>query len=160
MNLIGQIERAFESRIKPLAVTPRWHADTSEYEEALRFKGLDWKGLGSAFIKQNSDALYGLTPDAFCYYLPAFLIAGAAGGSEAFYLADGIIKMLDRSPNPEYWDEFFLARWPLLKKPECLVIQNWLLALSANSLYAEGDDLSRAFDTVQLLINRMDKDSQ
>jgi hypothetical protein len=154
MSLIQQIEVAFESRARPREVTPRWHPDTSEYEEALRFKGQDWKALGATFLRKNSDALYALTPDAFCYYLPAFLIAGVGVGQDAIFLAGGIVGMLDRSPNPEFWDDFFLTRWCALKKPECLAIQEWLLSRSDDVTDRENDELSRAFDTVQLLIKK------
>ncbi|MFA5139120.1 MAG: DUF6714 family protein [Elusimicrobiota bacterium] len=50
-------------------------------EYALEFKGTDWRTLHPAFLSRNSAALSFLTPGAFRYFLPAFLIADLYGES-------------------------------------------------------------------------------
>lgn len=154
MNLDEIIGAAFEQRAKPRNVVPRWHPDTHEYEEARLFKGKDWRVLDTFFLKENSDAIYAFTPEAFCYYLPAFLIAGMDRGQDGYFLADSVIRMLDRSPNPEFWDEFFLKRWCALREAECLAVQEWLVYLSESAEGRDAEDLSRSFDTMQLLAQR------
>lgn len=154
MKLIEMIGNAFDQRAKPRDVVARWHPGTTEYEEAQQFKGKEWRLLDSVFLKKNYDAIYALTPEAFCYYLPAFLIAGAGSEPDAFFLAGLVIGMLDRSPNPEFWDDFFLARWCALRETECLAVQEWLIYLSDGAKGRDADDLSRSFDTMQLLVQR------
>jgi hypothetical protein len=63
--------------------------------------------------------------------------------------------MLDRSPDPNSWDEFFIARWPLLTARECEATQAWILWLSSfdDGSYSE-IALARAFDTLELLKER------
>ena len=34
--------------------------------------------------------------------------------------------MLDRSPEPAYWDDFFVERWPLLSVEEIDAVALWM----------------------------------
>jgi len=128
---------------------------TNEYLEALNFEGLGWEMMDSDFLVKNSDALYAFTPEAFCYYLPTFLVHGFELREAPPVYVDAILGMLDRSPNPDLWDDSFRRRWSILKADECKALERWLLALSESP---EGifDQLTleRAFDTVQLLMAR------
>jgi hypothetical protein len=155
MTLNEIIGSAFEQRTKPRNVVPRWYPTTNEYEEARQYNGKDWRELDAAFLKKNSDAIYAFTPEAFCYYLPAYLIAGMGRGQDATFLAGLVVGMLDRSPNPDFWDEFFLTRWCALREQECLAVQEWLVYLSESAEGRDADDLSRSFDTMQLLAQRV-----
>ena len=128
---------------------------TSEYLEALNFHGLSWEVMDSDFLVKNSDALYAVTPEAFCYYLPAFLVHGFEHRQTPPIYVDAILGMLDRSPNPDLWDDSFRRRWTLLHIDECQVVEKWILALSECSEGAFDQlILDRAFDTVQLLMER------
>ncbi len=128
---------------------------TSEYLEAMNFHGLSWEVMDSDFLVKNSDALYAFTPEAFCYYLPAFLVHGFEHRQTPPVYVDTILGMLDRSPNPDLWDDSFRRRWTLLHVGECQVVEKWILALSECSEGAFDQlTLDRAFDTVQLLMDR------
>jgi len=63
--------------------------------------------------------------------------------------------MLDRSPDPATWDDFFVPRWTQLTPAECEATQAWILWLSSfgESSYFE-NSLDRAFDTLELLKQR------
>lgn len=126
---------------------------TSEYLEAMNFHGLSWEVMDSDFLVKNSDALYAFTPEAFCYYLPAFLVHGFEHLQSPPVYVDAILGMLDRSPNPDLWDDSFRRRWTLLQVDECRALERWILALSECS---EGtfdqSTIDRSFDTVQLLM--------
>lgn len=153
--LVMQIQKAFQRREMPRQVVSEDSPHTSEYQEAMNFQGVSWEVIDSDFLVKNSDALYAFNSEAFCYYLPAFLVCGFEHRNAPPVYVDVILGMLDRSPDPILWDDVFRRRWSLLRSAECQVIELWLLALSECS---EGVfdplTLDRAFDTVQLLINR------
>jgi hypothetical protein len=155
MTVLSEIRDAFMGRRMPRQVVLEGAPHTNEYLEALNFEGLSWEMMDSDFLVKNSDALYVFTPEAFCYYLPAFLVHGFEHRETPPVYVDAILGMLDRSPNPDLWDDSFRRRWSILKTDECKALERWLLALSEGS---EGifDQLTleRAFDTVQLLMER------
>lgn len=152
--LASQIQEAFKGRAIPKQVVSEDSPHTSEYQEALNFQGASWEIMGSDFLVKNSDALYVFNPQAFCYYLPAFLVHGFEHRHTPPIYLDAILAMLDLSPDPALWDDMFRSRWSLLRVAECQVIERWLLALSE---CPEGifDQLTlgRAFDTIQLLMD-------
>jgi hypothetical protein len=59
---------------------------------------------------------------------------------------------LDRSPEPDYWDDFFLPRWPLLSLDEIdavLAWVRWLEIVQPDEIY--GNTYARVKDTLALL---------
>jgi hypothetical protein len=152
MTVSANIEQAFSSRVRPDAVVRPDHPDTSEYQEAENFSGIDWRLLDKEFLQNNSDALFAMTPEAFRYYLPAFLVSGILSTEPRPLFVDTIVSMLDRSPDMDQWDDFFLQRWARLKVAEYQALMQWILALSEE---ASGtlmkDSLNRSFDTLHLL---------
>lgn len=152
MSVEIEIQLAFKERGMPKSVTPMDHPPTNEYGEAENFAGVEWKLADADFLERNSDALYGFNPEAFCYYLPAFLLSGLDRRHGCRVYVDTILGMLDRSPDSSLWDDFFIRRWCSLTKAECLAIEQWLLALTGEEECAYEDSvLSRAFDTLAIL---------
>ena len=155
MTIPSEIRLAFQGRVMPRQVVLEDSPRTSEYLEALNFQGTSWETMDSDFLVKNSDALYAFSPEAFCYYLPAFLVHGFEHRKAPPIYLDTILGMLDRSPDPDLWDDWFRRRWSILKEGECQAIEQWLLVLSE---CPEGGfdqlTLDRAFDTVQLLMKR------
>jgi hypothetical protein len=153
MTIVSEIQYAFQGRAMPRQVVLGDSPRTSEYLEALNFQGTSWEMMDSDFLVKNSDALYAFTPEAFCYYLSAFLSHGFKHQQAPPIYMDAILGMLDRSPNPDLWDDSFRRRWSILRTNECRVVEKWLLALSE---CPEGIfdllTLDRAFDTLQLLM--------
>lgn len=65
---------------------------------------------------------------------------------------DSLIGCLDRSPEPDYWDDFFLPRWPPLSAEEIDAVAawvRWLAIVQPNQVY--GNVYERAHDTLNLL---------
>jgi hypothetical protein len=63
--------------------------------------------------------------------------------------------MLDRSPEPAYWDDFFAPRWTLLSVPELDAVAAWLdwfEDVEPDAFYANSYD--RARETLSLLKQR------
>lgn len=150
--LAAKIDAAFGWRAKPESVVKSGHPATFEYDEARCFEGLAREDVTSAFLAQSGDGFAFLDGEAFAYYLPAVLLEDLRSGSD---LVDGLIIGLDRSPVPEYWDDYFLERWPRLTTEELDAVKDWVLWLSAGAdgRFAE-DSLMRAYETLDLLRQR------
>ena len=123
MKLLNKISAAFSTRISPTAVVQPDPPDTHEYKDALHFQGRDWRQLTCDEWASYSDAIYAFSPPAFCYFLPGMLSAPIREDKADLLITDALINMLDRSPNRETWDSFFVERWPLLRTAECRAVQ-------------------------------------
>lgn len=117
MDLSAVLEEAFGHRAMPECVTEllEWDAD---YFDTIAFQGKDWRTIGSAFWKEHSDAYSFFTPVAWAYYLPSLLQIPVYQAINV-RACDTLIGELDRSPTPEYWDDFFLPRLGILNRLEC-----------------------------------------
>ena len=120
------IETAFADRPPPSEMTNSKQLSDVEYEEVTSFEGLRWQAVTFDQIEQNADAVFWFSPEAFCYYLPGFLAAGLKENRWDTNAYDALIGMLDRSPEPDYWDDLFVPRWPLLSVPEIDAVKSWL----------------------------------
>ncbi len=80
VNLIKKIERAFAELTIPhkdeIVSNLVWagRLDLDRVETMERLTGREWQRLGRDAIVEHVDALPTLTPEAFRYYMPAFLI--------------------------------------------------------------------------------------
>jgi hypothetical protein len=153
MILLENIRKAFSDRHKPDSlIKPKGKLLTYEQNEALSFDDREWYEITWEDWENNSDAFYAFTPEAFAYYLPSILSLSTKYPNRWFRPADDLIKILDRSPVIEYWDEFLSTRLLGLQSPEYEVLKEWLLFLSEHeNCYDSGNTLDRAFDTVNLL---------
>lgn len=52
--------------------------------------------------------IFWLAPEAFCYYLPGIFSAGIKENKPWLVVNQSLVDMLDRSPDPDAWDDFFL----------------------------------------------------
>jgi hypothetical protein len=152
---LGLIEAAFGERAAPSAMTDSLQLSDAEYAEVMAFDGLVWQEVRFALAEANADAVFWFAPEAFCYYLPGFLAAGlreARWDSNAY---DALIAMLDRSPEPDYWDDFFRPRWTLLKAAELGAVAAWVRCFAAAQPDAFHDNsFERALATLALLKDR------
>jgi hypothetical protein len=142
---------AFINRQRPSVVVCAGHPNTHEYEEAKRFYGLNWQTLEEEFLSKNSDALFALSAEAFRYFLPAFMLAGLNNDKQPLLIIDTLLGMLERGPNPELWDQFFMDRWSAFSTEEYQAIREWLLVLSERKLY-DAEAVDRAFDTIEIFL--------
>jgi len=145
---------AFGERRRPISIIESKQLSDHEIAEFSAFGSLSWNEVNGDLWHQHFDIVSFLSPEAFCYFLPGVLKASFEENEPNLIVVSSIINMLDRSAQPEWWDEFFLARWSLLTIPEGEVIQAWLFWLSTlkNRSYSD-ESLERASMTLSLLKN-------
>jgi hypothetical protein len=118
----------------------------------MSFDGMHWRDVAFDQVEKNADAVFWFSPEAFCYYLPGLLAAGLKENRTDSNAYDALIGMLDRSPEPDHWDDFFAPRWPLLSDAEIEAVRAWVRWLE--SVYPElfpSNTSERVDDTLTLL---------
>lgn len=149
---LDKIKQAFANRPAPNVMTDSNQLLDFEYEELMSFEGMRWQDVTFDQIERNSDAVFWFSPEAFCYYLPGFMSAGLQENRTDTNAYDALIGWLDRSPEPDYWDDFFLPRWPLLTAVEIDAVAEWvrwLEIVQPDAFHANTYD--RVRDTLTLL---------
>ena len=153
-SLVEQISAAFAHRPKPTGVVEAGQPATEIYDDARYFAEKYWQDVTCQELGQYRDAVFGFSPEAFCYFLPGIYCAGIRENQPTLIVNGSLIGMLDRANQPPAWDEFFLERWCRLSREECEAKQLWISWLSEVAPQPFSDDsLSRAFDTVTLISN-------
>ena len=129
---------------------PEWDAD---YADTKAFQGKDWRVIDADLWRTHSDAFFFFTPEAWTYYLPSLLQIPVHAAVDVL-ARDSLIECLDRSPDPECWDDFFLTRLGRLNRSECGALRTWSLEPRMLNDY---DEISKARvgDTIELLIERV-----
>ena len=146
---------AFASRAPPALMTDSLQLSDAEHDEVMSFEGVHWRDVTFDAIVDNADAIFWFSPEAFCFYLPGFLAAGLEAGRTDSNAYDALIGMLDRSPVPEYWDDFFAPRWTLLTAEEIEAVAAWATWLHAIEPSAFRDNaFERVQETLSLLAAR------
>jgi hypothetical protein len=74
-------------------------------EVAEAFKGKEWDSLSPAFVREQKDALSLLTPEAFRYFFPAYLIACIDARLEVDTAWDSVIHDLTPQRESPGWIE-------------------------------------------------------
>ena len=150
--LLKALSAAFGERCRPEVLVGSDQLSKDELAEVMAFSGRHWSEVTCDLLEENRDALFWFSPEAFCFYLPGVLSCGIAEDRPDLLAYDAILGMLDRSPEPAYWDDFFLARWPLLSAEECEACQSWLRWLdSAGAELRREGSVFRALETLDLL---------
>src|SRR5581483_5957611 len=150
LRLVRRIERAFAHRGKPQVLINR-SVPLDDDEDALWFAGRDWREITAQDWNDHSDAFFRLAPDAFRYYLQSILCLVAKNPDESLLAADALVNCLDRTSNPEWWDQFLLDRLQGLEIDEYDAISGWIAMLSEKSRCYKEDSLTRAYQTIHLL---------
>lgn len=125
-QVMAAFRDAFASRSMPTVMTTSMQLSDVEYEEVMAFSGKTWDAVTFDMVDRYADAVFWFAPEAFCYYLPGFLAAGLQADRRDSNAFDALIGMLDRSAEPDYWDEFFVERWPLLSVDELDAVVLWM----------------------------------
>lgn len=147
-----RIEAAFSSRPPPAAMSDSKQLSDVEYDEVMSFDGRRWQEIGFDQVSDCADAVFWFAPDAFAYYLPGFLAAGLRERRTDSNAYDALLGMLDRSPEPDYWDDFFRSRWTLLSADEIEAVRAWLDWFAAiDPVVFETVSRERVDDTLILL---------
>lgn len=74
------------------------------------FSGTTWRGHSPANLRAHSSAFTFFTPEAFHYWLPAFMIAAIQSPEEADVILGYIARSLDGSYAPKRWPLFSSAQ--------------------------------------------------
>lgn len=157
MSECSFIEEAFHDRHMPVAFLLPEKLANHEFGDLASFIGKPWSSVTASELEHHFEAIFWFSPEAFCYYLPGVFCAGIKEKRPELIVNHTLVGMLDRSPDPAGWDNFFLARWPLLRSTECEATQRWLLWLSSCSASFSDNSLSRAYETCELLKQRSRK---
>lgn len=152
MSVIDQIHEAFGARQMPRVMLVSKQLALHEYEDVNVFLGRNWTDITSNDLEKHFEFIHWLSPEGFCYYLPAILCTGIAEDDPELIVNHSLVKALNRSNDPSTWDKFFIDRWSLLNSTECAAVQAWVLWLSesADAVFGESA-LGRAFDVLEVL---------
>lgn len=151
MSLRSAILEAFVHRPLPNSVVEIVRNHDADQIDAQWFEGRHWQSISRLDWEQHRGAFYAFSPEAFRFYLPSILLISTGDAGQSFDLAHAVIDVLDRSPDPGYWDEFMRSRFSGFTSCEYRAIQDWLLALAADAGGDSSESLGRCFDTVVLL---------
>ncbi len=93
--------------------------------EANAFRGKLWHELSAGFLHRNRDALFWFTPEAFHYYLPAYLTACVETEDINALYVHNVLSFL-RPPENETLAHFRRERLSMLSHKQLDVLEKWL----------------------------------
>jgi len=123
-ELINKIESAFKNTPKPTGILSR---NSSNGSPANYFSGRSWKGHKTADLRQHLDAFYEFEPEAFCYYLPAFMLADITDPIDADIIGEAIVWFFTPRENERLIDkEYINNRIALFSQQELAAIEAFI----------------------------------
>jgi len=149
-NVKELIEQVFPE-VHPPVIEDLCEASGDEaHEETEVFEGKHWSELSPEFLHIYRDAIFWLTPEAFYYYLPAFMRASVITEDINALFVHSILQLLE----PSYSDTsaaFRKKRWMLLSDEQIVVLEDWLhwLLDRATPQGVFEDEVMRAIQVVQ-----------
>ena len=146
------INAAFADRMPPAILSDSKQLLEFEYDEVMLFDQMRWQDVEITHVEEAPDAVFWFSPEAFCYYLPGFLVAGLRENNVDSNAFDSIIGCLDRSPEPDNWDDFFRPRFAQFKTAELDGISAWVcwMEMMQPDTFHEST-YQRVRDTLELL---------
>lgn len=155
------IASAFAERAKPSILTDSKQLSDWEYEEVMSYEGLLWRDVTFEQVAKYPDAVFWFSPAAFCYYLPGILSAALKEDRRDSSAYDALMGVLDRSPEPAYWDDFFLPRFTLLTTAEIDAVSAWMHWFQAVEPDAyKPNTFERIQETLMLLKEKRSEESE
>lgn len=153
MTLLEKVEQVIHRRDVIGEFYIENHLDNLELEELKKFLSVDPILLKADILEEYFDILGLLTPSAFNYYLLIVIRVSLVENEPRLLMVQSLVNMLDRSPAPESWDEFYITRWPELCRAECEVVGAWLVWLAeiAPDVYSD-HTISRAIKNIELIL--------
>lgn len=146
-----QIASAFCHRPRPAIVT-NVAVNSTLRDDARHFEGMDWTQATAKDWVEYSDAYYGLSREAFAYFLPSLLIASLEANDMPLIAADALVSALDTSADPNLWSDWFRNRFLCLAPAELRTIRDWSEAYLAFAEKGPGTEYARVQDTIEMLI--------
>ncbi|MBB3229181.1 hypothetical protein FHW69_003840 [Luteibacter sp. Sphag1AF] len=152
MNLSHQINEAFATRQMPELVADTSRPHISDREDAESVSHLSREKLDWSLLQKHADALYAMTPAAFRYYLPRFMVVAMEPSDITPLFVSPILQMLDAGPDESYWSDRFRHFWLGMTVAEYEAVKAWLVFMASSDDFGLDDIvLARCFDTVDLL---------
>ena len=152
MNLTHQIYEAFAARQRPKVVADTSRPNITDREDAESLSRFSREQLDWALLQKHADALYAMTPEAFIYYLPQFMVVAMERRDITPLFVSPILQMLDAGPDESYWSDQFRHFWLRMTVDECEAVKAWLIFMASSDDFGLDDlVLARSFDTVDLL---------
>jgi hypothetical protein len=152
MSLADKIYAAFKANHRQDPAADASRPFISDRQDAESIGSLSREDLEWGALQKHADALYAMTPVAFRYYLPQFMVRAMEqhGVTPLFVLP--VLQMLDAGPDEFYWSDRFKELWVGMTVGEYEAIKAWLVFMaSSEHLGQDQAMLARAFDTVDLL---------
>jgi hypothetical protein len=152
MTVPDEIYEAFAARLRPVAVADTSRPLISDRQDAESLSSLPRERLDWPLLQKHADALYGMTPAAFRYYLPQFMVVAMEPHRITPLFVSPILQMLDAGPDESYWSDRFKELWLGMTQVEYEAVKAWLLAMaSSKDIGLDEIVVARSFDTVGLL---------
>ena len=95
--------------------------DDESAEDTEAFRRRDWRDLNVDVLEKHQAALFWFTPEAFHFYLPAFLRASVNTANPNAIYVHTILQLMTAG--------FSDARWRLFSEREIAVLQQWMIWL-------------------------------
>lgn len=73
---------------------------------AAAFRGKHWKEIPLDVLRYHSSAIFFLTPEAYRFYLPAYLIAGSVNYDEADVIPDSVVFSITPPSDERDFDDY------------------------------------------------------
>lgn len=144
-RLQTQIRAAFADVPRPPDTQFTDATSGEEYDEASAFFGKTPSQLEHGHLVAYREVLFWFTPEAFHYFLPAFLLQAVAREDPHALYVDLILQLL---MDPD--DAFARARWRRLSEPQSVALRAWLQWLLEKEPPASSDH-ARAQWAIELL---------
>jgi Family of unknown function (DUF6714) len=127
--LVNQIQAAFETEPYPgddRLVNSRGGYHLEANQIAAAFQGKHWRQLDLRFLFPQRQSLYFFTPEAFRFFLPAYLLASLGGKRVATDVRETVLfSLMPPKKGSKEWD-WFAARIEPLSSEQKMAITEFL----------------------------------
>ena len=152
MNLIEKIDRAFSGCPHPRLMLITEQMASHEVGDVSAMLKRSWNEINGEELERHFEFMNWLSPEAFCYFLPAVLKVSVKENNPDLMAVHALINFLDCSDDPNLWSEFFVKRFSLLSQAECGVLQEWILWLSSlDNTTVNQHALGRALSVLEVI---------
>jgi len=145
IDVDAAIERAFRDALQP---EERLTDATSgePVDDTEPFKGKRWQEINSEILSRHHYALSWFTPEAFQYYLPAFLRSGLTDPKAVYVIS--LLLFLKPTEDPVL-ASFRRQRWEQLTEAQIEALENWLQWLVDHSKPSVKEEFEDALSVVR-----------
>ena len=135
--LIGTIDEAFAD-LDPPGDDKLLHPDCMDDVDVLEFYGsIRREDMTDAMVVYSYAAPGSFSPEAFRYYLPAYLKWTLHNLDSPEYASESILLALDPATDKEMLHEFRKSKFALFDKAQAAAVKQFLLALAEHPYLGE-----------------------